>query len=133
MRPLVLVFASVTLLSTQTAPYAPKQSDRPEALTVDEPGFQPIFDGKTLAGWDGHPEVWKVENGAITAENWPERRVGGTFVIWRGGEPGDFELKLEVKADYDIHSGIFYRGTVGPAPPRAGNRALTRRRILVVS
>jgi hypothetical protein len=78
------------------------------------------FDGKTLTNWDGNPEVWKVEDGAIVAENWPERRVGSTFIIWRGGEPSDFELKLEVKADYDIHSGIFYRSTVGPAPPRAG-------------
>ena len=87
---------------------------------VDRTGWTQIFDGKTLANWDGNPEVWKVEDGAIVAESWPERRVGGTFIIWRGGEPSDFELKLDVKADYDIHSGIFYRGTVGPAPPRAG-------------
>ena len=87
---------------------------------ADRTGWTQIFDGKTLNNWDGNPEVWKVENGAITAETWPERRVGGTFIIWRGGEPGNFELKLDVKADYDIHSGIFYRGIVGPAPARAG-------------
>src|SRR6185295_18027768 len=57
----------------------------------DRAGWTPIFDGKTLANWDGNPEVWKVEDGAIVAENWPERRVGGTFIIWRGGEPADFE------------------------------------------
>ena len=93
----------------------------PEPLdTNDRTGWTQIFDGQTLTNWDGNPEVWKVADGAITAESWPERRVGGTFIIWRGGEPSDFELKLEIKADYDIHSGIFYRGTVGPAPPRAG-------------
>ncbi len=27
--------------------YVPKQSDRPELTTGDEPGFKPIFDGKT--------------------------------------------------------------------------------------
>jgi len=87
---------------------------------ADRTGWTQIFDGKTLTNWDGNPEVWKVEDGAIVAENWPERRIGGTFIIWRGGEPADFELKLDIKADYDIHSGIFYRATVGPAPPRAG-------------
>ena len=40
-----MVLASATLLSAQTAPYAPKQSDRPEVLTGDEAGFQSIFDG----------------------------------------------------------------------------------------
>src|SRR5204862_8067462 len=90
---------------------------------ADRTGWTQIFDGKTLNNWDGNPDVWKVEDGAITAANWPERRVGGTFIIWRGGEPADFELKLEVKADYDIHSGIFYRGIVGPAPARAGGPA----------
>ena len=52
MRILIAILASATLLSAQTMPYAPKQSDRPEVLTADEPGFQPIFDGKTLAGWE---------------------------------------------------------------------------------
>jgi hypothetical protein len=93
---------------------------------ADRSGWTQIFDGKTLTNWDGNPEVWKVENGAITAESWPDRRVGGTFIIWRGGEPADFELKLEIKADYDIHSGIFYRSIVGPNPPRAGGAGVAR-------
>jgi len=86
----------------------------------DRAGWTQIFDGKTLTNWDGNPEVWRVEDGAISAANWPDRRVGTTYIIWRGGEPGDFELKLEVKADYDVHGGIFYRGSIGPEPPRAG-------------
>jgi hypothetical protein len=86
----------------------------------DFTGWTSIFDGKTLQNWDGNPEVWKVEDGAITAETWPDRRVGTTFIIWRGGEPADFELKLDIKADYDIHGGVFYRSTVGPSIGRAG-------------
>lgn len=42
----------------------------------------------------------------MTAESTTERRVGSTHVIWMGGEPADFELKLEVKLEGDIHSGI---------------------------
>ena len=98
----------------------------------DFTGWTQIFDGKTLEGWDGNPEVWKAENGTITAESTAERKVGTTYMIWRGGEPADFELKLEIKADFDIHSGVFYRGRVGPSPPRptasgrAGNAATPR-------
>lgn len=93
----------------------------PEPIQPDDyTGWTSIFDGQTLAGWDGNPEVWRVEDGAITAETWPDRRVGTTFIIWRGGEPSDFELKLEVKADYDIHGGVFYRASVGPSAARAG-------------
>jgi 3-keto-disaccharide hydrolase len=86
---------------------------------ADRAGWRQIFDGRTLSGWDGNPGVWSVADGAITAESTAARRVGSTFLIWRGGEPGDFELSLEMKADADIHSGVFYRGKVGPAPPRA--------------
>ena len=47
----------------------PKQSDRPLAGNGRrEPGFQAIFDGKTLTGWEGNPTYWHVENGT-----WSER------------------------------------------------------------
>lgn len=26
----------------------------------------PLFDGKTLTGWEGDPAIWRVENGALT-------------------------------------------------------------------
>jgi 3-keto-disaccharide hydrolase len=99
----------------------------PEPIdNTDRTGWTQIFDGKTLTNWDGNPEVWRVEDGAITAANWPERRIGTTYIIWRGGEPGDFELKLEVKADYDVHGGIFYRSTIGAEPTRAGGAGSAR-------
>jgi hypothetical protein len=91
----------------------------PEPLDDQEfAGWTRIFDGKTLDGWDGNQDVWKVENGVITAESTGSRRVGTTYLIWKGGEPGDFELKLEIKAESDIHGGVFYRSKVGPGPAR---------------
>ena len=70
------------------APYVPKQSDRPEAVVGDEPGFQPIFDGKTLSGWEGDPTYWRVENGALVGEITPATVIkSNTFIIWRGGRP----------------------------------------------
>jgi hypothetical protein len=90
----------------------------PEPLDyANRTGWTSLFDGRSLAGWDGNPQVWSVENGAITASSTAERRVGSTHLIWSGGEPADFELKLDVKLDGDIHSGIAYRSTVDEARP----------------
>jgi 3-keto-disaccharide hydrolase len=90
----------------------------PEPLDyANRAGWTSLFDGRSLAGWDGNPRVWSVENGAITAVSTAERRVGSTHLIWSGGEPSDFELKLEVKLDGDIHSGVAYRSAVDQARP----------------
>ena len=33
-----------------------------------EPGFEPLFDGRSLAGWNGDTQgTWRVEEGAIVA------------------------------------------------------------------
>ena len=99
------------------APYTPKQSDRPTAVDGDEPGFQPIFDGKTLGGWDGDPKYWRVEDGALVGEITPETVIkSNTFIIWRGGRPKDFELKLDYRITADGNSGINYRSAIVPDP-----------------
>lgn len=68
------------------------------ALAAEDDGFRPIFDGKTLEGWDGNPQFWRVEDEAVTGETTAENPTkGNTFIIWRGGTPGDFELKLEYR------------------------------------
>ena len=89
---------------------------------ADHTGWTSIFDGKSLDGWSGNPQVWSVENGAITAVSTTERRVGSTHIIWVGGEPADFELKLEIKLEGDIHSGIAYRSQVDEAVPSLRQR-----------
>jgi hypothetical protein len=35
------------------------------AWAADAEGVKPLFDGKTLAGWEGSQEVFRVEDGAI--------------------------------------------------------------------
>ncbi len=76
---------------------------------ADHRGFVSMFDGKTLNGWDGASEVWRVDDGAIVGESRPEKPAGTTFLIWRGGEPADFELKLEIKLEGMGNGGIQYR------------------------
>lgn len=64
--------------------------------------------------WDGDPKFWRVENGMIVGESTPEKVVGpNTFLIWRGGAPGDFELKAEVRMSAG-NSGIQYRSKLLP-------------------
>ena len=77
-------------------------------------GFVPIFDGKTLNGWDGDPRFWRVENGEIVGETTPEKVVTqNNFLIWRGGTVRDFELKVEFRMN-GTNSGIQYRSTELP-------------------
>jgi hypothetical protein len=106
----------------KTEPYVPKQSDRPSALTGDEPGFEPIFDGKTLAGWDGSQKYWRADDGALVGEITPQTVIkSNTFAIWRGGTPRDFELKLDYRITAGGNSGINYRSAVVPDPVTPDN------------
>jgi len=82
----------------------------PERGEKDEAGFEPIFDGKTLNGWEGDPKYWRVENGCLVGEVTPETILKqNTFIIWRGGTTRDFELKVEYRISSRGNSGINYR------------------------
>jgi hypothetical protein len=107
--------------------YVPRQSDRPAPATGDGPGFQRIFDGTTLKGWEGDPKYWRVEDGTITGEITPETVVkSNTFLIWRGGSPADFELKLDYRITPGGNSGINYRSRVIPDPVTPANQFAMR-------
>jgi hypothetical protein len=80
-----------------------------QVAALEESGFQSIFDGKSLAGWDGDPGFWRVENGAIVGQTAADKQPKqNTFLIWRGGSPADFELKLQFKLT-GFNSGIQFR------------------------
>jgi hypothetical protein len=81
---------------------------------LEESGFQAIFDGKSLAGWDGDSKFWRVENGTIVGETAADKQPKqNTFLIWRGGQPANFELKLEYRLT-GFNSGIQYRSSELP-------------------
>ena len=114
-------------LAWQTAPYVPKQSDRPEPVIGDEPGFTPIFDGLTLAGWEGDPTYWRVENGALVGEITPATVIkSNTFIVWRGGRPRDFELKIDYRITPEGNSGVNYRSAIVPDTVTPENRFAVR-------
>src|SRR5690606_19768732 len=47
---------------------------------------QPIFNGKDLTGWEGNPDIWSVEDGAITGRTTADKPIDdNTFLIWKDG------------------------------------------------
>lgn len=74
-----------------------------------------LFNGKDLTGWDGQPGWWQVEDGAITSEITLEKPCNkATYLIWRGGQPSDFELSLRFKISEQGNSGIQIRSLEKP-------------------
>jgi hypothetical protein len=95
---------------------------QPEPIAFDDhEGWKSIFDGASIKDWDGNPEIWRLENGAIVGESTREKPSGTTYIIWKGGEPRNFELKAEIKLEgAALNSGIQYRSTVVPQPQGRG-------------
>jgi len=90
----------------------------PHRSFAAEPQWQSLFDGKTLKGWTGNPEFWRVAEGAITGESTREHPVpGNTFLLKEGFNTRDFELSVEYKISpgltpppaFQPNSGVQYR------------------------
>jgi len=86
----------------------------------DNTGFQSLFDGKTLNGWDGAPGMWNVVDGAIHIDTACEHPTGTTYNIWTGGEAGDFILKYDMKGTINVNGGMQFRSflTEDPNAPK---------------
>ncbi|HEX5106306.1 MAG TPA: DUF1080 domain-containing protein [Pirellulaceae bacterium] len=81
------------------------------AVGADQDGVKSLFDGQTLEGWSGKEQFWSVKDGAITGQTTPDNPTkGNTFLIWKGGDVKDFELRLKFKI-VGGNSGIQYRST----------------------
>jgi 3-keto-disaccharide hydrolase len=87
----------------------------PEAIKLDEhEGYTSIFDGTSLKGWDGDTAFWRAENGTLVGETTAANPLkANTFIIWRGGQTKDFELKLEYRMNA-TNSGVQYRSVEAP-------------------
>lgn len=81
-------------------------------------GFKPIFNGKDLSGWEGNAQFWSVRDGAITGQTKAEADLpANTFLVWKGGEPANFELRLSFRLTGEndrkqANSGVQYRSKV---------------------
>jgi len=67
-----------------------------------------VFNGKDLTGWKGL-DFWSVEDGCITGRTTKEKPTkGNTFLVWQGGDVGDFEFTFKYKI-VGGNSGVQYR------------------------
>ena len=73
-------------------------------------GLTPLFDGKTLKGWVGDPECWKVVNGAIVG-------VKGNQNLMTEGDYDNFRLIVSTRqvSEPSNHQGIGFWGEHMPA------------------
>lgn len=86
----------------------------PDPIAFDKhDGYHSLFDGVSLKGWDGNPNLWRVEDGAIVGESTKEKPVGNAYLVYRAEQPYDFDLKLELKVTNGGGSGIQYRSKTG--------------------
>jgi hypothetical protein len=81
-----------------------------------------LFNGKDLSGWEGNMKLWSVQDGAITGKTADsgDAKIGhNTFLVWKDGTVGDFELTFKYRIEKG-NSGVQYRSKKledGPSGP----------------
>ena len=111
---------------------APEADPGGRRAAAEEPRFEPIFDGKTLAGWKA-PDMsyWSVATdeegeGVITGRSTKEHPVkSNQFLAWHPGEVADFELKLKyrIRGTRAANSGIQFRSRIAKEGHAVGYQA----------
>src|SRR5262245_22197975 len=76
-------------------------------------GFKAIFNGKSLAGWEGNSKYWLVEDGCLTGVA-DGKLDYNRFIVWKGGKPKNFEWRAQVKVTPGGNSGLQYRSVERP-------------------
>src|SRR3954468_14780517 len=90
------------------------------AARADEPGFQPIFNGKDLTGWRlGHTELagkaasddgrFAVKDGVLVVTGSKDTPPKMAEIDTVESYDGDFSLRLEFRASRDANSGLHLR------------------------
>ena len=96
------LFTILTVLLAFVLPPLHAEADAPAECIAP-------FDGKTLDGWDGDPRFWSVKDGVICGQTTRDNPTEhNTFLIWRKGVLGDFQLDLDFRL-VGGNSGIQYR------------------------
>ena len=98
--------ALVVGLLSASAPAADPVNKLTKAEKKD--GWSLLFDGKSLEGWEGDPEVWSVRDGLIVGSTETKDLETNTFLIYRGEKFADFHLVAEMKLR-NHNSGIQFR------------------------
>jgi hypothetical protein len=77
------------------------------SLPAAEDGFEPLFNGTDLTGWEGDPLLWFVEDGELVGKS---PGIGYNDFLATTEEYGDFTLRFQVKLIDDVgNSGVQFR------------------------
>lgn len=113
MRTMLLMTALA--MAGSAAAQAPAPTNRPPRYVDPAPydfarheGWQPMFDGRTLAGWEGQADAWAVVDGAIVSASDGSNNAP-VYLFWKG-ELADFEFKTEIRLEGEkANSGVQFR------------------------
>lgn len=115
-----LIAAGILALSAAVVAQQQKKGGGARSMNfapMEETGFHQIFDGASLKGWDYDPNFWRAENGEIIGETKADHQPPqNIFCIWRGGKPGDFDLRVQYRLTgaETGNSGFQYRSIERP-------------------
>src|ERR1700761_8425113 len=77
------------------------------AMSVEDPQFYELFNGRDLTGWDGDLSLWKVENGTIVGDS---PGIAHNQFLATKDQFSNFELKLEFRLKDGVgNSGVQFR------------------------
>lgn len=76
-------------------------------------GYKQIFDGKSFAGWDADPTIWRIEKEIMIGETLEGHPKGNNYIVYTGDKTRDFDLKLQMKIEKGGGGGIQYRSVTG--------------------
>jgi len=105
-RILRLLLGTALVVSFSAARYA-NSDDRGKESPPLEEGFVPLFDGRTLDGWEGDKKLWKAEDGMIVGDSPGIKQ--NEFVATKKSY-ADFELRLDFRLKKgEGNSGVQFR------------------------
>ena len=76
----LIEFGAILAWASCAVAQVPSSQDAVSPETAKETGFVKLFDGRTLAGWQGDAESFRVEDGAIVAGTLKERIPRNEFL-----------------------------------------------------
>lgn len=101
------VFVTAVMTTVCTIAFAEDQQK------PDKDGYVSLFDGKTLKGWDGNPDIWSVEDGCIVGQTGKQgdknHLTYNQFLVYEGDVPENFVLEFDIRLSKDGNSGMQYR------------------------
>jgi choline-sulfatase len=97
--------------TASTVPYP--ESTALVSDNAGEDGFVNVFDGKSLRGWEGDDQYWKVEDGALTGTTDGSLKAN-SFITWKHSTIRNFDLRVKVKISAGGNSGLQVRGQSRP-------------------